>query len=262
MYVLQLSPFIKLYFERNVMMTPSEVVEHYTSTIVEALHPVVTPALQRSAVDLSAGERIAVIENEQNREVLALLTAVAATVGDEKEIHLVTDSVEQSTRLSRILESLAMEKPVVCATAESFVLAHLQGKGHPTEFALIIDAERTLLRDGHTPVIIAHTAETDDSVPSETMEEANRSLFKGRNYEVQNGEIVVRDAQTRELLPGRRFSGGLHAAVQKREGLAVQTDGVIVAQITIGEFFRRYAKLSAITRQQDAVFQNEYHLTP
>jgi preprotein translocase subunit SecA len=81
-------------------------------------------------------------------------------------------------------------------------------------------------------------------------EQALRShaLFKrDRDYIVKGGEIVIVDEFTGRQMPGRRWSEGLHQAIEAKEGLRVQRESVTLATITFQNYFRLYDKLSGMT---------------
>ena len=74
------------------------------------------------------------------------------------------------------------------------------------------------------------------------------SLFKrDRDYMVKNGEIIIVDEFTGRLLLGRRYSGGLHQAIEAKEAVAVKDENRTYAQITIQNYFRLYKKISGMT---------------
>ena len=70
---------------------------------------------------------------------------------------------------------------------------------------------------------------------------------KDRDYVVKGGEIILVDQFTGRLLPGRRFSGGLHQAIEAKEGVAVQNESRTYASISIQNYFRLYGKLAGMT---------------
>jgi len=73
-------------------------------------------------------------------------------------------------------------------------------------------------------------------------------LFKrDRDYVVKDGEILIVDEFTGRLLPGRRYSEGLHQAIEAKEGVAVQKESRTWATITFQNYFRMYKKLSGMT---------------
>jgi preprotein translocase subunit SecA len=70
---------------------------------------------------------------------------------------------------------------------------------------------------------------------------------RNRDYLVQGGQVVIVDEFTGRLMHGRRWSDGLHQAVEAKEGLEVQPENVTYATITLQNYFRLYAKLSGMT---------------
>jgi preprotein translocase subunit SecA len=82
------------------------------------------------------------------------------------------------------------------------------------------------------------------------LEQALRSqtLFKrNKDYLVQGGKVVIVDEFTGRLMPGRRWSDGLHQAVEAKEGVKVEPENVTYATITLQNYFRMYAKLAGMT---------------
>ncbi|MBU6142050.1 preprotein translocase subunit SecA [Patescibacteria group bacterium] len=74
------------------------------------------------------------------------------------------------------------------------------------------------------------------------------ALFKrDKDYVVKNGEIIIVDQNTGRLMFGRRYSGGLHQAIEAKEGVRIQQESRTYAQITIQNYFRLYTKLSGMT---------------
>ncbi len=73
-------------------------------------------------------------------------------------------------------------------------------------------------------------------------------LFKRDvHYVVQNGEVIIVDDFTGRLMPGRRYSDGLHEAIEAKEGVQVRRENVTVATITLQNYFRLYGKLAGMT---------------
>ncbi len=82
------------------------------------------------------------------------------------------------------------------------------------------------------------------------LEQALRAQFlfkRNKDYLVQTGKVVIVDEFTGRLMPGRRWSDGLHQAVEAKEGVRVQADNVTYATITIQNYFRMYEKLCGMT---------------
>jgi preprotein translocase subunit SecA len=74
---------------------------------------------------------------------------------------------------------------------------------------------------------------------------------KDDHYVVQNGEIVIVDEFTGRLMVGRRWSDGLHQAVEAKEGVKIQAENQTLASITFQNYFRMYAKLAGMTGTAD-----------
>ncbi len=82
------------------------------------------------------------------------------------------------------------------------------------------------------------------------LEQALRAevLFKkDRDYVVRNGEVIIVDEFTGRLMPGRRWSGGLHQAIEAKEGLRVKPESLTLASISFQNYFRMYKKLAGMT---------------
>ena len=82
------------------------------------------------------------------------------------------------------------------------------------------------------------------------LEQAMRAQFiynRNKEYVVQGGKVVIVDTFTGRLMPGRRWSDGLHQAVEAKEGVKVESENVTYATITIQNYFRMYEKLSGMT---------------
>ncbi len=90
------------------------------------------------------------------------------------------------------------------------------------------------------------------------------TLFhKDQHYVVQNGEIVIVDEFTGRLMSGRRWSDGLHQAIEAKEGVEIQAENQTLASITFQNYFRMYARLSGMTGTADTEayeFQQIYGL--
>ena len=92
---------------------------------------------------------------------------------------------------------------------------------------------------------------------------ANHLYHRDQHYVVQNGEIVIVDEFTGRLMSGRRWSDGLHQAVEAKEGVAIQAENQTMASITFQNYFRLYGKLAGMTGTADTEayeFQEIYGL--
>jgi preprotein translocase subunit SecA len=78
------------------------------------------------------------------------------------------------------------------------------------------------------------------------------TLFhKDQQYVVQNGEVIIVDEFTGRLMAGRRWSDGLHQAVEAKEGVQIQAENQTLASITFQNYFRMYGRLSGMTGTAD-----------
>ena len=78
------------------------------------------------------------------------------------------------------------------------------------------------------------------------------TLFKRDvEYVVKDGEVVIVDEFTGRLMPGRRWSDGLHQAVEAKEGVKIESENQTLATITFQNYFRMYNKLAGMTGTAD-----------
>jgi preprotein translocase subunit SecA len=92
---------------------------------------------------------------------------------------------------------------------------------------------------------------------------AHHLFHRDQHYVAQNGEIVIVDEFTGRLMPGRRWSEGLHQAVEAKEGVDIQRENQTLASITFQNYFRMYGKLAGMTGTADTEayeFQEIYRL--
>ncbi|MBB2484635.1 preprotein translocase subunit SecA [Mitsuaria sp. WAJ17] len=92
---------------------------------------------------------------------------------------------------------------------------------------------------------------------------AHHVFHRDQHYVVQNGEVTIVDEFTGRLMTGRRWSDGLHQAVEAKEGVAIQAENQTMASITFQNYFRMYGKLSGMTGTADTEayeFQEIYGL--
>ena len=92
---------------------------------------------------------------------------------------------------------------------------------------------------------------------------AHTLFHRDQHYVVQNGEIVIVDEFTGRLMPGRRWSDGLHQAIEAKEGVEIKQENQTLASITFQNYFRMYKKLAGMTGTADTEayeFQDIYGL--
>ncbi|WP_371324571.1 preprotein translocase subunit SecA [Dechloromonas sp. ZY10] len=135
---------------------------------------------------------------------------------------------------------------------------HLSETGYEHAEALL--AEHGLLKEGSSLY---------DAANITLMHHLNAGLraqtlfHKDQHYVVQKGEVVIVDEFTGRLMAGRRWSDGLHQAVEAKEGVAIQAENQTLASITFQNYFRMYGKLSGMTGTADTEayeFQQIYGL--
>ena len=92
---------------------------------------------------------------------------------------------------------------------------------------------------------------------------ANGIMFRDKQYVVQDGEVLIVDEFTGRIMPGRRYSDGLHQAIEAKEGVKVENESRTLATITFQNYFRLYKKLSGMTGTaltEEDEFQQIYRL--
>ncbi|TNW54323.1 preprotein translocase subunit SecA, partial [Acinetobacter baumannii] len=115
------------------------------------------------------------------------------------------------------------------------------------------NAERLLSQAG----LIAEGASLYDAANITLMHHLNAALRahhvynRDQHYVVQNGEVIIVDEFTGRLMSGRRWSDGLHQAVEAKEGVQIQAENQTLASITFQNYFRMYGKLSGMTGTAD-----------
>ncbi|WP_153732359.1 preprotein translocase subunit SecA [Sporosarcina obsidiansis] len=92
---------------------------------------------------------------------------------------------------------------------------------------------------------------------------AHVSMHNDVDYVVEEGEVVIVDSFTGRLMKGRRYSDGLHQAIEAKEGLEVQNESMTLATITFQNYFRMYEKLAGMTgtaKTEEEEFRNIYNM--
>ncbi len=92
---------------------------------------------------------------------------------------------------------------------------------------------------------------------------AHVSMHRDTDYVVEDGEVVIVDQFTGRLMKGRRYSDGLHQAIEAKEALEIQNESMTLATITFQNYFRRYEKLAGMTgtaKTEEEEFRNIYNM--
>ena len=150
-----------------------------------------------------------------------------------------SEDVEWYSRMARIVRQLEPEDYDFDEKDRSIALTEI-GEVHVEELLKIP------LRDPDRP---------EDITPEQArllgyLEQALRAQLlykKNKDYIVQNGEVIIVDEFTGRLMPGRRWSEGLHQAVEAKEGVKVNPENITHATITLQNYFRKYKKLAGMT---------------
>ncbi len=93
--------------------------------------------------------------------------------------------------------------------------------------------------------------------------QANGVMHRDQQYVVQDGQVMIVDEFTGRIMPGRRYSDGLHQAIEAKEGVKIENESKTLATITFQNFFRLYGKLSGMTGTaltEEEEFQHIYKL--
>lgn len=149
------------------------------------------------------------------------------------------DDTEWYVRMAQVVKSLNPEDYEISERDRTVTLTEI-GEAH------VEDLLGMALRDPERP---------EDVTPEQArllgyLEQALRAQFlfkRNKDYLVQGGKVIIIDEFTGRLMPGRRWSDGLHQAVEAKEGVKVQRENVTYATITIQNYFRMYEKLAGMT---------------
>jgi preprotein translocase subunit SecA len=136
--------------------------------------------------------------------------------------------------------------------------AHLTELGHQHIEELLIDAK--LLAPGES---LYHASNIMLMHHVNAALKAHAMFHRDVDYIVKDNQVVIVDEHTGRTMPGRRWSDGLHQAVEAKEGASIQNENQTLASITFQNFFRMYNKLSGMTGTADTEayeFQQIYNL--
>lgn len=151
------------------------------------------------------------------------------------------ESSEMYKSFSRIIPSLESEKDYSVLEKEKAVTLTEEGV---EKIERILGLENIYEEKG-----IKYLHHLEQALRAQALNPATkRPLFeKDRHYIVSNGEIIIIDESTGRQMPGRRWSGGLHQAIEAKEGVFVQPESKTLASVTFQNLFRMYKKISGMT---------------
>ncbi len=183
-------------------------------------------------------------ERVQRGHYYAIVDEVDNILIDEARTPLIisgpaSEDVEWYSRMAQVVRALRPEDYEVSERDRNVTLTEI-GESH------VEDLLGIPLRDPDRP---------EDVTPEQArllgyLEQALRAQFlfhRNKDYLVQGGKIIIIDEFTGRLMPGRRWSDGLHQAVEAKEGVRVQPENVTYATITIQNYFRMYEKLAGMS---------------
>ncbi len=192
----------------------------------------------RDNMKMSMSERV------QRGHYYAIIDEVDNVLIDEARTPLIisgpaAEATEWYVKMAQVVGSLRPEDYEVSEKDRNVVLTEV-GELHVEELLGLP------LRDPDRP---------EDVTPEQArllgyLEQALRAQFiynRNKEYVVQGNKVVIVDDFTGRLMPGRRWSDGLHQAVEAKEGVQVQSENVTYATVTIQNYFRMYEKLSGMT---------------
>lgn len=215
----------------------------------------------RDNMAFSATERV------QRNLAFAIIDEVDSILIDEARTPLIIsgptdDNSELYTRINALIPMLVRQKaedgPGDYWVDEKAQQAYPTEAGHEKIEALL--AQHGLLAEGESLY---------DAANIRLMHHLNAALrahalfLRDVNYIVRNNEVVIVDEFTGRTMPGRRWSEGLHQAVEAKEGVPIQNENQTLASITFQNYFRLYQKLSGMTGTADTEayeFQQIYGL--
>jgi preprotein translocase subunit SecA len=158
----------------------------------------------------------------------------------KEDLHYVIDEKNQQADLTEIGRSLISPQD-----PDGFVIPDLA--------SLYVEIDRDTSADDDAKRERKEAAENEFQVRSERIHTVSQLLRayglyeKDKQYVVQGGRVMIVDENTGRLMPGRRWSNGLHQAVEAKEGVAIEKETKTYATITIQNYFRMYDKLAGMT---------------
>jgi len=215
----------------------------------------------RDNMAFSADERV------QGKLSFAVVDEVDSILIDEARTPLIIsgptdDNSDLYIRVNRIVPHLSRQQeedgPGDYSVDEKARQAYLTDEGHQHVEELLVEAD--ILAEGmslYDPANIALMHHLNAAL------RAHALFTRNKDYIVRDGEIVIVDEFTGRTMPGRRWSEGLHQAIEAKEGVPIQNENQTLASITFQNYFRLYDTLSGMTGTADteaAEFQEIYGL--
>jgi preprotein translocase subunit SecA len=173
----------------------------------------------------------------QRGHAFAIVDEVDSILIDEARTPLIisapdTEPTSKYIEFSKIVDKLNSETDFVVNEKER--AAHLTEHG-VLKIEKLLGVENLYEKDFQT---LHHI---EEALKAKTL------FLLDRDYVVKDGEVVIVDEFTGRLMPGRRYSGGLHQAIEAKEGVKIQQESKTLATISFQNYFRMYEKLSGMT---------------
>ncbi len=214
-------------------------------------------------------------QRSQREKFFAIVDEVDSILIDEARTPLIIsgptdDSSDLYTKIDKIIPRLIRQKPIQdedgkpdfgpgdYGVDEKARQAYLSEEGHQHVEEMLV--EIGLLNEGES---LYDTANISLMHHVNAALRAHALFQKNVDYIVKDGEIVIVDEFTGRTMPGRRWSEGLHQAVEAKEGVAIKPENQTLASVTFQNYFRLYQKLSGMTGTADTEafeFQQIYGL--
>ncbi len=212
-------------------------------------------------------------ENMVQRDLnYAIIDEVDSVLIDEARTPLIiSGSGDKSTQLYNVADMFVKGLKKGRILNEDEALNPLVREELKEEGDFVVDEKAksvTLTQEGVTKA--EHYFKVDNLSDAENIEllhhinnalKANYNMHRDKDYVVQNDEIVIVDEFTGRLMPGRRYSDGLHQAIEAKEHVQVKRESKTLATITFQNFFNKYAKRSGMTgtaQTEEEEFRNIY----
>ncbi len=196
----------------------------------------------------------------QRGHAYAVIDEVDNVLIDEARTPLIisgpaSDDVEEYYRMAKVVKALRPDEYEI-SEKDRNVYLNDNGLDHVEELLGMV------LRDPSRPEEVTIEQERMMSY----LEQALKAEFifkRNKDYLVQGGKVVIVDTFTGRLMPGRRWSNGLHQAIEAKEGVKVEPENVTYATITLQNYYRMYDKIcgmtgTALTEKEE--FYKIYHL--
>ncbi|MDR1066042.1 MAG: preprotein translocase subunit SecA [Clostridiales bacterium] len=169
---------------------------------------------------------------------------ISGSSGKSTELYKVADSFVKTLKKGRILnEDEAMNRMIRAELQEEgdFVVDE-KGKTVSLTQEGVVKAERFFAVEN-----LADPENLNVQHHINNALKANYNMFRDKDYVVKDSEVIIVDEFTGRMMPGRRYSDGLHQAIEAKENVKVKRESKTLATITFQNFFNKYAKKSGMT---------------